>query len=57
MAEIEGYQKLIDGARAVVDIYRPQITVDPEWQIELLWEIPVQWSKVVSMLPKDGEVQ
>ena len=31
MAEIEGYQKVIDGARAVVENYRPQITVDPEW--------------------------
>ena len=29
--EIEGYQKVIDGARAVVDNYRPQITIDPEW--------------------------
>ena len=31
VAEIEGYQKVIDGARAVVDNYRPQIAVDPEW--------------------------
>ena len=31
VAEIEGYQKVIDGARAVVDNYRPQITIDPEW--------------------------
>ena len=31
VAEIEGYQKVIDGARAVVDNYRPQIAVDPDW--------------------------
>ena len=31
VAEIEGYQKIIGGARAVVDNYRPQIAVDPEW--------------------------
>ena len=31
VAEIEGYQRVIDGARAVVDNYRPQIVVDPEW--------------------------
>ena len=31
VAEIEGYQKVIDGARAVVDNYRPRINVDPEW--------------------------
>ena len=32
VSEIEGYQKIIDGARAVVDNYRPHIAIDPEWQ-------------------------
>ena len=31
MAEIEGYQKVIDDARAVVDHYRPQIPINPDW--------------------------
>ena len=31
VAEIEGYQRVIDGARAVVDNYQPHIVVDPEW--------------------------
>jgi type I restriction enzyme M protein len=31
VAEIEGYQKVIDGARAVIDNYRPHIPVDPDW--------------------------
>jgi restriction endonuclease S subunit len=31
VAEIEGYQKVIDGARQVVDNWKPQIEVDPEW--------------------------
>ena len=31
MAEIEGYQKVIDGARAVIDHYRPHIPIDPDW--------------------------
>ena len=31
VAEIEGYQRVIDGARAVIDNYRPQIVIDPEW--------------------------
>ena len=31
VAEIEGYQRVIDGARAVVDNWRPRIAVDPEW--------------------------
>ena len=33
VAEIEGYQRVIDGARAVVDNYRPHIAVDPEWPV------------------------
>lgn len=32
VAEVEGYQRVIDGARAVLDNYRPHIPVDPEWQ-------------------------
>ena len=31
VAEIEGYQRVIDGARAVVNNWRPRIVVDPEW--------------------------
>ena len=36
VAEIEGYQKVVDGARAVVDNYRPHIAVDPEWPMVAL---------------------
>ena len=36
VAEIEGYQKVIDGARAVLDNYRPHIPIDPDWpKVEL----------------------
>ncbi len=31
VSEIEGYQRVIDGAQAVVENYRPHIEVDPEW--------------------------
>ncbi len=31
VAEIDGYQKVIDGARAVVENYQPHIHVDPDW--------------------------
>ena len=31
--EIEGYQKIIDGARMVVENYKPQIRIDPEWPL------------------------
>ena len=33
VSEIEGYQRVIDGARAVVENYRPHIVVDPEWPL------------------------
>ena len=33
MAEIENYQRVIDGARAVVENYRFHIPVDPEWPV------------------------
>lgn len=33
VAEIEGYQKVINGARAVLDNYRPHIPIDPEWPV------------------------
>ena len=41
VAEIEGYQRVIDGARAVVESYRPQIVVDPEWPLVELGEVCV----------------
>ena len=37
--EIEGYQKIIDGARQVVDNYRPRIDVQPDWPVVELGEI------------------
>jgi type I restriction enzyme M protein len=39
VAEIEGYQKVIDGARVVVDNYRPHIPIDPDWPMATLGEI------------------
>ncbi|MHB1318648.1 MAG: N-6 DNA methylase [Anaerolineae bacterium] len=39
VAEIEGYQRVIDGARAVVDNYRPRIDVDPQWPMVELGSI------------------
>ena len=39
VAEIEGYQRVMDGARAVVDNWRPQVVVDPKWPIVELGEL------------------
>jgi type I restriction enzyme M protein len=39
VAEIEGYQKVIDGARAVLDNYRPHIPIHPDWPMVDLGEV------------------
>ena len=36
VAEIEGYQRVMDGAQAVIENYRPHIAVDPEWPMVTL---------------------
>ena len=37
--EKEGYQRVIDGARAVIENWNPSIVVDPEWPIVELGEV------------------
>ena len=39
VAEIEGYQKVINGARAVLDHYRPHIPIHPDWPMEVFGEV------------------
>ncbi len=39
VAEIEGYHKVIDGARAVLDNYRPHIPIHPDWPMVELSEV------------------
>ncbi|SHN92456.1 Type I restriction-modification system, DNA-methyltransferase subunit M [Bathymodiolus heckerae thiotrophic gill symbiont] len=39
VAEIEGYQKIIDGARAVVENYKPQIQINPDWKVVRLGDV------------------
>ena len=39
VAEIEGYQKIIDGARAVVHNYSPHIPINPKWPMVALGEV------------------
>ena len=39
VAEIEGYQKVINGARAVIDNYYPRIPIDPEWPVVTIAEV------------------
>jgi type I restriction enzyme M protein len=39
VSEIDGYQKIIDGARQVVDNYKPTIKIDPDWERVALREL------------------
>lgn len=39
VAELDSYQKIIDGARMVVENYKPRIEIDPEWEMVELGEI------------------
>ena len=39
VAELDGYQRIIDGARAVVENYKPMIKIDPEWEMVELGEV------------------
>ena len=47
VAEIEGYQKVINGARAVLDHYRPHIPIHPDWPM-------VELGEVIESKPKNG---
>ncbi|WP_436395925.1 N-6 DNA methylase [Acidithiobacillus ferriphilus] len=62
VAEIEGYQKVINGARAVLDHYRSYIPIHPDWPLVALGEACVvnprksevaglEGSTVVSFVP------
>ncbi len=50
VAEIEGYQKVIDGARQVVDSYKPHIAIDPAWSM-------VRMDSVCEVSPKKSQVE
>ena len=39
--ELEQYQKIIDGAKQVVDNYKPVIDIDPSWEMKRLGDICV----------------
>lgn len=39
--EIEGYQKIVDGAKLVVKNYKPTIKIDPSWEMAKLGDVCV----------------
>ncbi len=56
VAEIESYQKIIDGAKAVVANYKPKIEIDPNWEMVELGEVFDKITTSVLPLEFDGEV-
>ncbi len=47
VAEIEGYQSIINGARTVLDSYRPYIPIHPDWPI-------LELGQLIESKPKNG---
>jgi type I restriction enzyme M protein len=50
VSEIDSYQKIIDGARQVVENYKPRIDIDPEWEM-------VEMGEVCYINPKKSEIK
>jgi type I restriction enzyme M protein len=47
VAELEGYRKVIEGARQVLVSYKPTIRIDPKWPVREL-------GKIIAEKPKNG---
>jgi type I restriction enzyme M protein len=45
VTEIEGYQKIIDGARQVVENYQPRIPIHPDWPQKTVGEVSAKITK------------
>ena len=39
VAEVEGYQSIIDGANQIIDNWKPAFKIDPEWQMVKLSDV------------------
>jgi restriction endonuclease S subunit len=50
VAEIEGYQKIIDGAKQIVNNYKPTIKINPDWEM-------VELGEVCEINPKKSELK
>lgn len=53
--EIEGYQRIIDGARQVVDNWKPRIDIDPAWPLVKLGEVCERIMDGTHYSPENGE--
>jgi len=55
VAELESHQKIIDGAKQVVENYKPTFKIDPEWEIVELSEVMLVNAETVDPKRKYGE--
>lgn len=39
VSQLDSYQKIIDGAKQIVDNYKPEIKIDPDWELKKLGDI------------------
>ncbi|MES1992142.1 MAG: N-6 DNA methylase [Pseudomonadota bacterium] len=57
VAEIEGYQKVINGARAVLDNYRPHIPIRPDWPMVEVGELAAPEYGYTASAADEGDVR
>lgn len=55
VAEIEGYQKIIDGAKQVVDNYKPTIKIDSTWDVVKLGDVCLELRNGINVEQHDVE--
>jgi len=55
--EIEGYQKVIDGARQVVENYKPVIHIDPDWPMVKLGDVFINSTESIQPSEENGIVK
>jgi type I restriction enzyme M protein len=56
VTEIESYQKIIDGARQVVENYKPRITINPKWKMVELGNVVNKVSDLIEPQKNKGTV-
>lgn len=56
VAELDSYQKIIDGAKQVVENYKPTFKIDPEWKIVELENICKNIKNIINPKGRTGQI-
>lgn len=55
--ELDGYQKIIDGCRQVIENYKPSIDIDPSWEKKILGDyILINNGQTLTEFDEDGDL-